>query len=361
LYFARPGEVAAETPSLTHSNAFESVGEECRAARGAAGMLDISSFSKYLVSGPKAEQALGRVLAGHLPAVGRVRLTPMLAPSGRLMGDLTTMRMADDRFLVTGSGYLQSWHMRWFADNLVRDGVEVLNASDEYGGVAIFGPRSRELLTALAGADVSSSVLPFMGLAAMDLAYAPALVARLSVTGELGYEIYVPAPHKAALFDVMRELAPPLGVRQVGLYALDSLRLEKSFGIWSREFSRDYTPRMAGLDRFIAYDRPDFIGRDAALRDRETVPAQRLVTLAVESPDADAAGYEPICRGAEMVGFVTSGGHGHCAGTSLAMGYLASSIAGGEEGLTVCVAGKVRSCRVLTQPAIDPAGARMRS
>lgn len=360
LYFARPGEAAAEIPALTHSNAFDCVGEECQASRHSVGILDISSFGKYLVNGPLAATALDRVLAGRLPAVGRIRLTPMLAHSGRLMGDLTTMRLAEDRFLIGGSGYLQTWHMRWFKEHTPKDGVEIRNATDHYGGVALFGPRSRELLSRVASADVSNAALPFMSLKEMDLAFAPAVVARLSVTGELGYEIYVPSLHLPALLDALLQASGGLGARHVGMYALNSLRLEKSFGIWSREFSRDYTPRMAGLERFIAYERPEFIGRDAALRDRDSVPERRLVTLSVDSSNADASGYEPINLRGQLVGFATSGGYGHCTRQSIAMGYLNSSIPDEQDDLDITIVGETRRCTVLKQPAFDPAGSRMR-
>ncbi len=141
LYFALHGEPAREVPTLRRSNAFQAVREECHAARNTLGILDISSFSKYEVTGARAAAALDRLLAGRLPAVGRIRLTPMLAPSGRLMGDLTTMRLADDRFQLGGSGYLQTWHMRWFAEHLVQKGVEIRNVTDYYGGLALIGPR----------------------------------------------------------------------------------------------------------------------------------------------------------------------------------------------------------------------------
>jgi dimethylglycine dehydrogenase len=145
------------------------------------------------------------------------------------------------------------------------------------------------------------------------------------------------------------------------MYALNSLRLEKGFGIWSREFSRDYTPRMSGLDRFIAYDKRNFIGRDSALEDRDTVPDKRLVTLTVDSPDADPAGYEPIWLDTQIVGFVTSGGYGHCAGMSLAMGYLASRVGHEEQRLSISILGERRACRVLAEPPVDPKGSRMRA
>ena len=360
LYFASHAERTFETPTLRRSNAFESVRAECHAARSAVGILDISSFAKYDVTGPRAQAALDKLLASRLPKVGRIRLTPMLAHSGRLMGDLTTMRLAEDHFRIGGSGYLQAWHMRWFCEHLAQEGVEVNNVTDSYGGLALIGPRSRELLSRIANSDVSDRALPFMATARRDIACAPALVGRLSVTGELGYEIYVPSTHLAELLDAVSQACGEFGARHIGMYALNSLRLEKGFGIWSREFSRDYTPHMSGLDRFIAYDKPDFIGRAAALRDRESIPDKRLATLAVDSSDADATGYEPIWLGSEMVGFVTSGGYGHCVGMSLAMGYLKSDIADEQSDLSVTILGERRECRILKQAPIDPTGARMR-
>lgn len=359
-YFALAGEPARETPTLRRSNAFQAVREECHAARGTVGILDISSFAKYEITGPRAREALDQVLAARLPTVGRIRLTPMLALSGRLMGDFTTWCLAEDRFHVCGSGYLQTWHMRWFSEHLAQQGVAVRNVTDQYGGLALIGPRSRELLERIAGIAVPDRILPFMHAATMDLAFAPAIVGRLSVSGELGYEIYLPALHLPALLDAVLEAATGLGARHIGMYAVNSLRLEKSFGIWSREYSRDYTPRMSGLDRFLAYHKPDFIGRAAALTDRARHPDKRLITLAIESHEADAAGYEPIWLGERIVGFVTSGGYGHCVGMSLAMGYLQSTVGAEETDLKVSILGERCNCRVLQKPPIDPVGARMR-
>lgn len=360
LYFAGSREQAVETPSLRRSNAFARVREECRAARSSVGLFDISSYGKYLVRGPNCLPALSRILAGRLPAPGRATLTPMLDLSGRLMGDLMTLRIADDEYLITGSGYLQSWHMRWFGRHLAQNGVEIRNVTESHGGIAVFGPRARELLSRITRADVSNAALPFMSVVSMDVALAPAWVARVSLTGELSYEIYVPTAYLPAVLDALLGAAEGLDARLIGMYALNSLRLEKGFGIWSREYSRDYTPRMAGLERFIAYDRPDFIGREAALRDRENPPRHRLVTLAVDAADADASGYEPILLEDRLVGFVTSGGYGHCAGTSLAMGYVDAGTSADQRELTVSIMSQARPCRILTRPSIDPEGIRSR-
>jgi dimethylglycine dehydrogenase len=250
--------------------------------------------------------------------------------------------------------------MRWFAENLSGDGVDVRNISDQNGGLALVGPRSRELLQHLTLSDISNAALPFMSLIETDVALAPAIVARISVTGELGYEIHVGTQYlKPLLLEVLRR-GSEYGARHVGLYALNSLRLEKGFGIWSREFSRDYTPHMAGLQRFIDYERPGFIGREAGLLDREATPVRRLVTLEVDSRGADASGYEPILLGSQLVGFVTSGGYGHCVDRSLAMGYLDSNVPTSEPNLSVTVNGDTRRCKVAAATLWDPAGSRMR-
>ncbi len=360
LYFAPADMPNLEIPTLRRSNAFDAVRAECHAARGGAGILDISSFAKYDVIGSGAADSLNRLLAGKLPDVGKIRLTPMLAPSGRLMGDLITLRLADDHFRVMGSGYLQAWHMRWFRDHLPRDAVHVSNVTELYGGVALLGPRAREMLARLTDCDVSDHALPFMSVRLLDIAFAPAIVARLSVSGELGYEIYAPSSHLPPLLDALLANADDIGARHIGMYALNSLRLEKGFGIWSREYSRDYTPRMCGLDRFVDYDKPGFIGRDAAILDRQRMPERHLVTLAIDSPDADASGYEPIWLATRQVGFVTSGGYGHCVQTSLAMGYVDSRIDATATDLTVTILGERRKCRVLSEPPVDPSGSRMR-
>jgi dimethylglycine dehydrogenase len=360
LYIAPVGAEPVEKPSLRRSNAFASVADECHASRESAGVLDSSSFAKYYARGPKAEATLNHFLAGRLPTPGRIRLTPMLAPSGRLMGDLTTMRLSEDEFLVFGSGYLQSWHMRWFDAHRAPGHSAIENVSDHYGGLAVFGPSARALLEWVADRDVSDQSLPFMAVQRMNIGIAPAVVGRLSVTGELGYEIYVPTAHVGSLVDAVKGAMAKVGARWVGMYAINSLRLEKSFGIWSREFSRDYTPRMAGLDRFIDYDKTSYIGREAALRDRHSVLDRRLVTLAIDSEDSDATGYEPIYQGSNLVGFVTSGGYGHCVGRSLAMGYVTATLSA-EASVSVTILGEPRPGRIVHEALIDPTGARMRS
>lgn len=357
LWFAPEGQPAVETPMFRRSNAFGPTGEEARAVRSAVGVLEIANFAKHEVSGPAAEAFLDRVLAGRLPRPGRIALSPMLSPRGRLLGDLTVARLADDRFLIVGSAAAQEAHQRWFADNAPASGVTLRNRTRDLAGFAIAGPKARELLSRLTDEDVSREAFPFLAVRRMDVEATSALVARISYTGELGYEIYAPLDHQRALLTALLAAGEGLGVRLFGGRALNALRLEKGFGAWLREYATGYGPVESGLDRFVA-DKPGYIGRDAFLATRAKGAARRLVLLEVDAADADAWRDEPLDAGGRTVGFVTSGGYGHTVGRSLAMAYLESGHDG--SGLTVEILGERRPARVLAEPPVDPSGARMR-
>ena len=358
-YFAdRPDFI--EQPSLRRSNAHSIVAAEVAATRAAAGLLDTGVYGRYEVFGPKAAEWLDRLLANRLPPIGKLRLAPMLSPSGKLMGDLTITRLAPDRFWLVGSYYLQEWHQRWFRDHLPSSGVTIENLSESWLGFSLSGPRSREILARLTRADVSDASLPFLRCRPLDIGLAQAVVARLSLTGELGYEINVPASQQRALWEALQEHGAALGMKPIGMRAQDSLRLEKGYGVWSLEFAQSYTPAMCGLDRFIAFDKGEFIGRDAALAERAVGPRQRLVLLAIDALDADVTGFEPVSIGTRKVGFITSGAYGHHVGQSLGLAYIDRPIADKPVPLTVHVVGEPRAARILAEPPYDPQGLKLR-
>ena len=362
LWFAPPGSEPVETPSFRRSNAHEPVGEECRAVRESVGILDGSSFAKYEISGPDAVSYMDYLFASRLPDLGRIRMGPLLLPSGHLKGDMTIMRLAEDKFMIIGSGYLQEFHMLWFEQHSVGKNVRIVNRSDELSAIAIAGPRSRELLSLAASGDVDNDSMPFMSVHSMNVGIAPCLVARLSFTGELGYEFYVPTVYARSLYDYLLEVGDKLGIRPFGIRALLSLGMEKSFGIWSREFTPDYTPAMCGFDRFVDYGKADFIGHEAALIDRDTKQPHQLVTLEVDSSDADAWGYEPIWFKDEYAGYVTSGAYGHTVKKSLAMAYLKTHyLESSSNEFSVHIVDKRRPARIISEPPYDPSGSRMRS
>ncbi|MDH5311890.1 MAG: FAD-dependent oxidoreductase, partial [Gammaproteobacteria bacterium] len=359
-YFATGEPDFVEPPTLRRSAAERFVAAEVAATRSAAGLLDTGVYARYEVRGPGAGQWLDHLLASRMPAAGRIRLAPMLNPAGRLMGDLTVTRLDDHRYWLVGSYYLQEWHLRWFRDHLPARGVEIENLSESWLGFSLSGPRSRAILASLTTSDVSDRAIPFMGCASLAVGPTSAVVARLSLTGELGYEINVRASQQHALWQALMAAGTPLGMRPIGMRAQDSLRLEKGYGVWSLEFSTSCTPAMAGLERFVAADKGDFIGRDAFLAAQEAGPPQQLVLLQLESPEADATGYEPIRHGNQRVGYVTSGAYGHHVRQSLALAYVDTGWCATTEPLSVTILGKPRAARILHAPPYDPAGSKLR-
>jgi len=322
------------------------------------GLLDITGFSRYEVTGPNAEKWLDRIMASKLPGPGRARLAPMLSESGRLKGDLTVLNWGNGTWWIMGSYYLRAWHMRWFNDHL-EDGVTIRDLGEEICGFGLAGPKSRAVIEKLAEQDISG--LPFMGCGQFDIGLIRAHVARMSVTGEMGYEINCRYGDHIALRRLLLEAGAEEGIRECGFNAMLSTRLEKSFGIWSAEFTQGYTPGMTGMDRWIDWEKGDFVGRTAALAERDgNGPGKLLVTLEIEAEDADASGYEPVWAGAEKIGFVTSGGYGHHTGKSLAMALVDRAHAGEGAALSVHVVGVERAAKVIAPAPYDPAGKAMR-
>ncbi|MDE0364579.1 MAG: FAD-dependent oxidoreductase [Gammaproteobacteria bacterium] len=362
LWFAPEGTEPVEQPSFRRSNSHGPVGDECRAVAGGVGIIDGTSFAKYDVSGPDSAGFLNRLLAGRLPAVGRMRMSPMLSPSGHMKGDLTLMRLADDRFRIIGSGYLQEYHMLWFEQHLGDCNVQLRNRSDELTAISIAGPASRELMQPVADGDFDTAAMPFMSVRTMDVGLAEAQVARVSFTGELGYEIYVPTTFAGAVYDLVLEAGRQFDIRPFGNRALVSMGMEKSFGVWSREFTPDYTPAMCGMDRWIDYAKADFVGREAALADRDGEPEHRLVALEIDAGEADAWGYEPIWLDGDYAGFVTSGAYGHRVGKSLALGYIKSPyLESASSEFSVHLVDGKRQARLLPRPPYDPTASKMRA
>ena len=354
LYFAPEG--FEEIPTLKRSNAHDIVAAECKAAREGAGLLDITGFSRFEVAGENAEEWLDWLLASRLPAPGRARMAPMLGEDGRLKGDLTLFNWGDGVWWIMGSYYLREWHMRWFHDHM-REGVAVRDMADEVCGFAVVGPHSRKVLEKVAHPDIGA--LPFMGCGAFDVGLIRARIGRLSVTGALGYEVHCHAGEHINLRRVLLAAGEEFGMREMGFNALLSLRIEKSFGIWSKEFTQDYTPGETGMERWIDWGKA-FNGKAAAEKAREAGAKRALVTLAIDSEDAEVAGYEPVWSEGKRVGFITSGAYGHTLGQSLGMALVEAKYAAPGTELSVHVVGVEKAARVLAPSPYDPQGRDMR-
>ncbi|MEM7562094.1 MAG: FAD-dependent oxidoreductase [Pseudomonadota bacterium] len=354
-YIAPAGEQPYEIPSFRRSNAFDIVAEEVRAVREAVGLNEVHNFGKYEFSGPGAFDYLDRIMAGKIPAVGRLSLNPMLSPKGRIIGDFTVARLSQDSFQVTASFGAQAYHMRWFEQHLPETGVTLRNLSKERIGFQIAGPNAQQLLQRVTRADVSTAAFPFLSVREIDVGQCQAIVQRVSYTGDRGYEIYVPWHQQVALYHILTEAGRDLGLRPFGMRAMMSLRLDKSFGSWMREFKPDYTPLETGLDRFVDYQKAaEFIGKKAALAEKENGVARKLCTFKVEAGDADAVAWEPVWHGGEVVGYVTSGGYSHHTRTSVAYGFLPVELIEAGRQVEIEILGELVKATLYVEPLFDP-------
>ncbi len=402
LWFQRLGAEPVEEVTFHRSNAFDVVADEVHATRTGVGLMETTGFAKHEFTGPGARVFLERVMANHIPESGRMALTPMLNHQGMLIGDFTVATISTvtdatdaadgpERFVVFGSGAAEGYHERWFQSQLRvarstgvespsegrSSGLESARGdrsaggrvsyrplSHEMAGLSISGPAARDVLASLTTVDVSNDSFRFLDVRRMDLGMVPALVARISFTGDLGYEFWVPASLQQRLFRLLTEAGEPHGMRLFGLRALDSMRFDKGFGAWASEYRSVYTPWEARMDRFVKLDKGDFIGREAAAASLAAGPERRLCLLRIDVDGADALGDEPIWHDGEVVGWVTSGGYAHWSEASCALGYLPSTLADAATrsgGFEVEVLGVRRAATRLDEPLFDPSGARLRS
>ena len=364
LWYAPKGTKPEETVTYHRSNAFPAVAAECRAVRERAGLMEASSYGRFMVEGRDAGAFLDRLTTNRLPAAGHMALAPLLTGTGKLAGDLTIGRLPDrganQRYFLVGSSIAEQHYLRWFDNNRGTFEVNYRSLMAEQAGLAIAGPQAAAILGHLTGADLSALAFPFMSLRTLDIGNASCLVARVSFTGELGYEIWMDPRDQRAVYDDLMTAGEAHGLAHFGAQALNSLRLEKGFGAWSREYRPIYGPYEANLGRFVKLDKGDFLGRDTARAEKTSGGERRLCLLAVDATDADAAGDEPIWHGGKVVGWVTSGGYGHTTALSLALGYVESALQNAKSGLEIEILGARRAARILDRPPIDPAGARMR-
>ncbi len=361
LWFAPTASEAHDEVSFRRSNSHAHVAAECRAVRDAVGLLEISNYGKFEVRGARSADWLSHVMANRVPAVGRIALTPMLNERGKLIGDFTLCRLAEDHFFLVGTYAAETYYMRWFERHPPPAGVTIRPCAMQYTGLSIAGPHARSLLRSLVRDDLSTAAFPFMTFRRMEIGMVPAYVGRLSFTGAQGYELWVTSEYQRALYDLLMNAGRDHGLRLFGGRALNAMRIEKGFGSWAREFRPIYGPFEAGLGRFVAFDKPDFIGREAAASEKARGGALRLQCFKVAATDADATGDEPIWHEGKPVGWVTSGAYGHRVGASLALGYVPSELAGATSGFEIEIIGERRPAERLNEPPFDPTGSLMRA
>ena len=359
LWFASSPEDAYEEPTFHRSRSHEYVAKEVEAVRASVGASEVANFANHKFTGKGAKAFLNKVLAGRIPRPGRVNLTPMLLESGKLNGDLTVACIDDETYYLFGSSVAQNMHLRWFEMHLegVQD-VVYQNMTDDFHGIAISGPNSRELLSRLTREDVSSDAFKFRDIRDTFVGGVPALCVRISFTGELGYEIYVAPQYQLKLFEAIEEVGEDLDLKWFGGRALMSMRLEKSWGAWTMDFRPDFTIMESGLDFFVDWDK-DFIGKKAALIEKMKGPTKKLSVIQIET-ETDVSGDEAVMHNGECVSYITSGGYGHSVKKSLAMTYLPVELIDSNAKLEVEILGEFKEASIVMEPLYDPSGSKMR-
>ena len=363
LWFADTPDTT-ETVGFARQNWFEPVGREARMLRDHVGVIDISNFANYEISGPSAHDWLDALVANRVPTeTGRSCLTPLIGVRGGLAGDFTITCTGDDSYMMIGSGMAERYHRRFFDMVPMPDDMRFDYATNRIAGFNVAGPRSREMLQRLTNADLSREGWRFMHSRWIDVAGISCLAIRVSFTGDLGWELHCDESDQLALYTALLEAAGTCDGGPVGSRALGALRIEKSYGSWGREYSPEYWPQEAGMDRLIRLDK-NFLNKEAYLAIKDMAPRERLSVYALDDDDGvtvDAAGGEPIFTpDGKPVGRVTSGAYGYHVGMSLAIGYANPAVAGPGDAIDIFILGKPHRGRILDTPPFDPAGMRLR-
>jgi dimethylglycine dehydrogenase len=361
LWFAdAPGVL--ETTGFTRQNWFEPVGREVSMLRESVGVIDISNFAKYAIQGPGAVAWLNALLANRMPtAVGRSCLTPLIGVRGGIAGDFTVTKVADDSYMMVGSGIAERYHKRFFNMVDLPEGTMVASRTVETCGFNVAGPKARDMLQRLTNADLSNENFRFMRSKEIEVAGVPCLAIRVSFTGDLGWELHCATDDQVKLYTALLDAAREFGGGPVGSRALGSLRIEKGYGSWSREYSPEYWPQEVGLDRLVKLDK-DFLHKDAYLAVKDKPARETLSVFEVEATnEADATGGEPVFTlDGRGVGRVTSGAYGYSVGKSLALGFVRKGSANPGDTVEIHILGKPHRATILAEPPFDPSGARLR-
>jgi dimethylglycine dehydrogenase len=350
-----------EECSYRRNNVFDVVRAECEAVRDRVGVIDMTGFAKYDVRGAGAEAFLNRLLANRMPKRdGGMALAHFLSQQGRILGEATVTRIASDHFYLLSAASAELRDL----DHLLHqreegEAVEITNATEQRGVMVVAGPRSRELLATLTDAPLDNASFPWRSAQEIEIAGVGTLALRINYVGELGWELHPKMADLATLYNAVWAAGEAHGIANFGLYALNSLRMEKAYRGWGAELTNEVTMLEADMARFFNDKKDDFIGK-LATETRDTGPLQ-LVYFSVDAVDADVRGGEPIFVGDDCVGVTTSGGYGHAVEQSLGFGYVPPAQAIPGSVLEVGLLDARCQATVLTDPAYDPANQRLMS
>ncbi len=362
VQYFRPEDPAFEhRPSFRHTTWFEPVAAECMAVMNDVGLMDISGFTRFEVRGPAAAGWVDKMITGRLPKVGKIGLGYFCNGRGGIVGEATISRLAEDRFWLLSAAPAE-WHDRdWLHQHAPKDGVEIINLTASHQCFALAGPKSRDVLAALTRDDLSNEAFPWLSCRTLRLGQLDAIVLRVGFTGELSYELHLPAEHLLLAYEQVNEVGVPTGVPTAfGAMANEAMRIEKGYLHWRADLITERTPLEAGLERFVRFDKRAFIGREALIRQRDGGVPTKLVQMAVDCGIAAAHPGDPVFSGEEILGAVTSAAFGHRVQKNLAMAYLPAASSAPGSKVDISILGTRYPAEVLAAPAYDPANLRPR-
>ncbi len=360
-WFVPEGQEAKEELSFHHTNWFEAVAGECKAVRERVGVLDLGGFAKYEVMGPGAEAFLNRLVAGKLPKEGRVSLSYFLNDKAHIVSEVTITRLADEIFYLCSAGAAE-WHdHHWMLKHMPLDGsVRIENITPQHGTLIVAGPRARDVLSKVTKAPLDNASFPWLSARRIEIGMATVMALRVNYVGELGWELHVPIEYQLPVYEAVMAAGAEFGIADFGMYALDSLRMEKCYRAWKIDLTHEYTPLDASLDRFVDYGK-DFIGREALQRQQQAGAKERLVPLLIESSDVDAPYCATVLKDGQTVGLVGSAGYGHTLQKSIALAFVRSDLAVEGQDLEIEMFGEVYKAVVGSEPLYDPGNERIKA
>ena len=364
VYFDLDGTVPTENLSFRRESVWHAaVAQEVAAVRERVGVLDLPGFTKFELKGPVAAQHLDQLSCSKLPGLGRVSLAYALTPTGKLLSEFTITRLGPDHFYIISAAIAATHDMDLLTSGLPPGSpITVRDLSAELGSLIIAGPRAREVLAQVTNADLSNAGFPWLSAREITAVTGPMLAMRVNYVGELGWELHAPIAQMPALYAAVWAAGQAFDIRDFGMYAMDSLRVDKCYRGWKSDLESGYSPLDASLGRFIDLKKPAFVGRDALLAEHSCGAAQRFVPLVFDQPgEAEAPYCAQVFHGAENVGLTTSGVWSHTLNQSVALAYVRADLAQPGTRLAVNVLGQRRSATVQAEPLYDPTNARPRA
>ena len=364
VYYASPADPPGPEVSFRRPHWHLAVARECAAVASAVGVLDMPGFGRFEVSGEGAAAWLDHLIPGRLPREGRTALCYLCSARGGTVAELTVSHLPGGRFWLVGAAAAERHDEDWLTGHLSQHHgtVSLTNLTARYGALIVAGPRSRALLERVSSADFSNAAFPWLAARPIIVGAIEVLALRVSYVGELGWELHVPVAELSGVYEALLTAGSDLGLVHFGLYAVESLRLEKCYRSWKADLSTEYSPLAAALDRFVDLDkRVPFLGREALRREAAAGPRERFVPLLVDAADADAAAISVVHCGDEAVGLVTSGGYGYRLKRSIALAYVRADLCVPGTALEVEILGERRRALVAREPLYDPDNLRLRS